>query len=111
MSQDLVSKENQFWDTCAFMATLTTCFRKTAFDQHYRFSGQKSPMINLSIKSKRNNNVNLPSKTTSFRDKDGEKFFRLLPIFGQRWDNRFRCDMPFLWIQSKKFVKRRLRAM
>ena len=46
--------------------------------------GQTSSVIELSIKSKKNNNLNLSSKTTSFWDKDGEKVFLELPVFGQR---------------------------
>ena len=68
----LVSKKNRFWDTCAFMATGTTFFRKTVFDRNYRFSGQTLPVIKFSIKSKKNNNANVSSKKTSVWDKDGE---------------------------------------
>ena len=46
--------------------------------------GTKSQVIKLSIKSKKNNNVNVSSKKTSFWNKDGEKFFRELPVFGQK---------------------------
>ena len=70
--------------TSAFMATSTTSFRQTVFGRNYQFSGQTLPMIKLSFKSKKNNNVNLSYKTTSFRDKYGEDFFRELPVFGQR---------------------------
>ena len=46
--------------------------------------GTISPVIKLPIKSKKNDNVNVSSKKTSFWDKDGEKVFRELPVFGQR---------------------------
>ena len=48
------------------MATGTTLFRKTVFGRNYRFSGQTLPVIKLSIKSKKNINVNVSSKKTSF---------------------------------------------
>ena len=66
------------------MAVGTTFFQKTVVGRNYRFLGQTSPVIKLSIKSKKNNNVNVSSKKTSFWDKDGEKVFRELPVFGQR---------------------------
>ena len=47
-------------------------------------SGQILPVIKSSIKSKNNIDVNVSSKKTSFWDKDGEKYFRELPVFGQR---------------------------
>ena len=77
-------QENRFGDTCAFKATSTTVFRENIFGRNYRFSGQTSQVIKLSIKSMKNNNVNVSSKKTSFWDKDGEIFFRELPLFGQR---------------------------
>ena len=40
-------------------------------------------MIKLSIKSKNNIDVNVSSKKTSFWDKDGDKYFRELPVFEQ----------------------------
>ena len=66
------------------MATGTTLFRNIVFGQNYQFSGQTLPVIKLSIKSKKNIDVNVSSKKTSFLDKDGEKYFRELPVFGQR---------------------------
>ena len=59
-------------------------FEEKVFGRNYRFSGQTSQVIKLSIKSKKNNNVTVPSNKTSFWDNDGEKFFRELPVFGQR---------------------------
>ena len=70
-----MSKKNWFGDTCAFKATGTTVFRGKVFGRNYWFLGQTSQVIKLSIKSKKNNNVNVSSKKTSFWDKDGEKFF------------------------------------
>ena len=67
---------NRFCDNCAFMATGTTFFRKTVFGRNYRFSGETSPVIKLSIKSKKNDNVNVLSRKTSCWDKDGEMNFR-----------------------------------
>ena len=46
--------------------------------------GTKIAMIKLSFKSKKNSNINVSSKKTSFWDKDGKKVFRQLPVFGQR---------------------------
>ena len=66
------------------MATGTNLFRTTVFGRNYQFSGQTLPVIILSIKSKKNIDVNVSSKKTSFWDKDGEKYFRELPVFGQR---------------------------
>ena len=70
-----MSKKNRFWDTCAFMAAGTTFFRKMVFDRNYLFSGQTSPVIKFSIKSRKNNNVNVSSKKTSFGTKKVKKFF------------------------------------
>ena len=66
------------------MAAGTTLFRKTVFGRNYQFAGQTLPVIKLSIKSKKNIDVNVSSKKTSFWDKDGEKYFRELLVFGQR---------------------------
>ena len=63
------------------MATSTTCFKKPVIGRNYQYPGQTSSVIKFSIKSKKNNNVNLSSKTTSFWDKDGEKFLREQPVF------------------------------
>ena len=60
------------------MAAGTTFFRKTVVGRNYRFSGQISPVIKLSIKSKKNNNVNVSSKKTSFWDRDGENVTYML---------------------------------
>ena len=54
------------------MATGTTLFRKTVFGRNYQFSGRTLPVIKLSIKSRKNINVNVSSKKTSFWDKDGD---------------------------------------
>ena len=74
-----MSKKNRFGDTSAFKATGTTVFREKVFGRNYRFSGQTSQVIKLSIKSKKNNNVIVSSKKTSFgTNKDGENFVREL---------------------------------
>ena len=57
------------------MAAGTTFFRKTVVRRNYRFSAEASPVIKLSIKSKKNNNVNVSSIETSFWNEDGEKVF------------------------------------
>ena len=62
------------------MARGTTCFWETVIGRDNRFSGQTSPVIELSIKSKKDSIVNFSSKTTSFVDKDGEKFLHELPF-------------------------------
>ena len=81
-----MSKKNRLWDSSALMAASSIWFRKTVFGRNYQFSGQTLAVIKLSIKSKskKNNNVNLSSNTTNFWDKDGEKLFHELPVFGQR---------------------------
>ena len=57
------------------MATSTTCFGKTIIGRNYRFPGQTSPVIKLSIKSKKNNNVNLSSKQPVFGTMMMQNFF------------------------------------
>ena len=41
-------------------------------------------VMKLSINSKKNNNVNVSSRTISFWDKDGERIFREPTVFRQR---------------------------
>ena len=89
-------QEKPVWGHLCFQGYGYHCLSRKIFGQNYRFSGQTSQVIKLSIKSKKNNNVNVSSKKTSFRDKDGEKCFRELPVFGQREDHRPQWDMPAL---------------